>query len=94
MISGLISPRTDRRPGERASMDAAADARQRVVHELRGPVRPRAKLSTGDGLAVTVDGQEDWMARYRMALWMTLLAIGAVVLAIIVLQQTGIMFAG
>jgi hypothetical protein len=34
------------------------------------------------------------MARYRMALWMTLLAIVAVVLAIIVLQATGIMFRG
>lgn len=34
------------------------------------------------------------MARYRMALWMTVIAIGVVVLAIIVLQATGIMFAG
>jgi len=34
------------------------------------------------------------MARGRMALWMTLLAIAAVVLAVIVLQATGIMFAG
>lgn len=34
------------------------------------------------------------MARGRMALWMTLLTIAAVVLAVIVLQSTGIMFRG
>jgi len=34
------------------------------------------------------------MARKRMGLWMTLIAIGVVALAIIVLQSTGIMFAG
>jgi hypothetical protein len=48
----------------------------------------------GDGLGVTVDGKEQAMARGRMALWMTLLAIAAVVLAVIVLQATGIMFRG
>ena len=47
-----------------------------------------------DSRAVTVDGKEVAMARGRMALWMTLLAIAAVVLAVIVLQATGIMFAG
>ena len=54
----------------------------------------RGEVVHGDSRAVTVDGKEEAMARGRMALWMTLLAIAAVVLAVIVLQATGIMFAG
>jgi hypothetical protein len=55
---------------------------------------PAGEVVHDDRQAVTVDGKEVAMARGRMALWMTLRAIAAVALAVIVLQSTGIMFAG